>query len=274
MPSDTATFTNSVLPPNSSVANQLTWPEADTVKPAGPLTKLNTSGCLGKSTSVAVKDNAKVLPSSRVCLATVAICGATFTSLIATWNSAPTVWMPSDTATFTNSVLPPNSSVANQLTWPEADTVKPAGPLTKLNTSGCLGKSTSVAVKDNVTVLPSSRVCLATVAICGATFTSFTTTVKRLVTESVPSETATLTTLVPGPWTSPGVQERTPAGFTVRPLGPPTSENTRVEPSGSTAFRLKLNGLPSSMAALAITSKTGSLLGRMKANKLVTGLRQ
>ena len=247
---------------------------AFTVSPSGPEMSEKVSFWAGWSESEALRAKLTAFPSATRRNGTAAIVGATFTSLIATWNSAPTVWMPSDTATFTTSVLPPNSSVASQLTWPEADTVKPAGPLTKLNTSDCLGKSTSVAVKDNAKVLPSSRVCLATVAICGATFTSFTTTVKRLVTESVPSETATLTTLVPGPWTSPGVQERTPAGFTVRPLGPPTNENTRVEPSGSTAFRLKLNGLPSSMAALAITSKTGSLLGRVKANKLVTGLRQ
>ena len=178
-----------------------------------------------------------------------AIVGAAFTSLIATWNSVPTVWMPSDTATFTNSVLPPNSSVASQLTWPEADTVKPAGPLTKLNTSGCLGRSRSVAFKDNTKVLPSSKVCLATVEIVGAAFTSLTITMNWLVTESVPSETATLTKLVPGPWSSRGVQEREPFGLTVRPLGPPTRENTSVEPSGSTAFRLRLNGLPSSMTA-------------------------
>ena len=136
------------------------------------------------------------------------------------------------------------------------------------------GWSESEALRLKVKVLPSATRRNGTVAIVGAAFTSFTTTVKRLVTESVPSETATLTTLVPGPCSSPGVQESAPTGFTVRPTGPPTNENTRVEPSGSTAFRPKLNGLPSSMTALAMASNTGSLLGRVKANKLVTGLLQ
>ena len=46
--------------------------------------------------------------------------------------------------------------------------------------------------------------------------------------EVVPSETATVTEFVLGPWDSEGVQERALALVTVMPVGPETTENVRV----------------------------------------------
>ena len=131
-----------------------------------------------------------------------------------------------------------------------------------------------MADKFNANALPSSRVCLATAASWGAALTSLTTSVNRLVTESMPSVTAIPTPLVLGPCSSEGVHVSAPADVTVKPTGPPTNENVSGDPSGSVALTTRLKGLPSSMTLLAMASKTGSLFNRLKANRLVTGLLQ
>jgi ABC-type iron transport system FetAB permease component len=96
----------------------------------------------------------------------------------------------------------------------------------------------------------------------GAALTSLTVTVKEREMEVTPSETATVTSLVLGPWASVGVQVRTPAEVTDMPVGPEVRENVSVWAGRSVSVpeRVTLRTCPSSTVWLEMAARIGDAL--------------
>src|SRR5262245_51218000 len=106
----------------------------------------------------------------------------------------------------------PWASLGVQLKAPVAGSiVAPAGAFSRLKVGVFGGRSASVKVAVNVSVVPSSMVAEAgTPPSIGTPFTSLTVRVTVVSSKREPSLTRTLKVYVPGPWDSDGVQVKTP----------------------------------------------------------------
>src|SRR5262245_19368001 len=153
---------------------------------------------------------------------------------------------PSETWTvneYTPSVM---SSGGVQVNTPvDALMAAPAGAPSREKVNVWAGMSGSVAVAVNVSRLASSTVVRAgTAERVGATLTSLTVMVIAASVLASPSDTRTEKLYDPGPWTSVGVQVKTPVDAPIAaPLGAPTrlKVNVWAGRSGSVAVAVNVN---------------------------------